>query len=223
MERDTKMQKVKVWDLPTRLFHWTLVVCMVFMFVSAKIGGSWLQWHLRCGLFLLALILFRIVWGFVGSDTARFTQFVKSPKHIIRYLKGEITENEQPGHNPLGALMVLALIFGILFQLITGLFSPDENSYIYGGYLSNKAGENASKIRSIHLLWANVLMILAGVHIAVVLLYKFVKKHSLITPMITGNKYLNDPVPQLKMASIIKALIILMITAAIAYSITLIK
>ena len=217
------MHKIKVWDLPTRLFHWTLVASMIFMFISAKQGGTWLQWHLRCGLFLLALILFRIVWGFVGSDTARFTQFVKSPKHIIRYIKGEISENEQPGHNPLGALMVVALILGILFQLITGLFSPDENSYIYGGYLSSKAGSNASQIRSVHLMWANVLMILAGIHFAVVLFYRVIKRHNLITPMITGNKYLNDPVPQLKFASIFKALIILIITAAVAYSVTLIK
>ncbi|MBR5675414.1 MAG: cytochrome b/b6 domain-containing protein [Neisseriaceae bacterium] len=217
------MHKIKVWDLPTRLFHWTLVASMIFMFISAKQGGTWLQWHLRCGLFLLALILFRIVWGFVGSDTARFTQFVKSPKQIIRYIKGEITENEQPGHNPLGALMVVALILGILFQLITGLFSPDENSYIYGGYLSSKAGENASQIRSVHLLWANVLMILAGIHFAVVLFYRVIKRHNLITPMITGNKHLNEPLPKLKFASIFKALIVFIITAALSYFITLIK
>ena len=217
------MNKVKVWDLPTRLFHWSLVASVIFMFVSAKMGGSWLQWHLRCGLFLLALILFRIVWGFVGSDTARFTQFVKSPKHIIRYIKGEITENEQPGHNPLGALMVLALIFGVLFQVLTGLFSPDENSYMYDGFLYKLAGDNASKIRGIHLMFANILMILAIIHFVVVLFYRVVKRHNLITPMITGNKYLNDPVPQLKFASIFKVLIILMITAAVAYSVTLIK
>ena len=217
------MKKVKVWDLPTRLFHWLLVASVIFMFVSAKMGGSWLQWHLRCGLFLLALILFRIVWGFIGSDTARFTQFVKSPKHIIRYIKGEISENEQPGHNPLGALMVVALILSVLFQVLTGLFSPDENSYMYDGFLYKLAGDNASKIRGIHLMFANILMILAIIHFVVVLFYRVVKRHNLITPMITGNKYLNDPVPQLKFASVFKALIILMITAAVAYSVTLIK
>ena len=217
------MKKVKVWDLPTRLFHWSLVASVIFMFVSAKMGGSWLQWHLRCGLFLLALILFRIVWGFVGSDTARFTQFVQSPKHIIRYIKGEISENEQPGHNPLGALMVVALILSVLFQVLTGLFSPDENSYMYDGFLYKLAGDNASKIRGIHLMFANILMILAIIHFVVVLFYRVVKRHNLITPMITGNKYLNDPVPQLKFASVFKALIILMITAAVAYSVTLIK
>lgn len=217
------MKKVKVWDLPTRLFHWTLVASIIFMFISAKHGGVWLLWHLRCGLFLLALILFRIIWGFIGSDTARFTQFIKTPKHIIRYIKGEITENEQPGHNPLGALMVVALIFGVLFQILTGLFSPDENSYIYGGYLSKFAGNIASDIRSVHIIFAQILMILAIIHVIVVLFYRFFKRHNLITPMLTGNKYLNEPLPQLKFASIIKALIIFLITLVIAFMITKIK
>ncbi len=217
------MKKIKVWDLPTRLFHWSLVASVIFMFISAKQGGIWLQWHLRCGLFLLSLILFRIVWGFIGSDTAKFTQFVRSPKHILRYIKGKLPENEQPGHNPLGALMVLALLLILLLQIVTGLFSPDENSYVYSGYLSKIAGSNASKIRNIHLVIANVLMLLVAIHFATIVFYRIFKRHNLITPMITGNKKLQEPVPSLKFASIVKAIILFAICGGLAYGVTLIK
>ena len=96
-------QKVKVWDLPTRLFHWLLVLSVGFMWYSAQAGGGMLVWHLRCGLLVAGLIVFRLCWGLWGSDTARFSQFVRGPSSIRRYLQGSLTENEQPGHNPLGA------------------------------------------------------------------------------------------------------------------------
>lgn len=116
-------QKVRVWDIPTRLFHWSLVLSIGFMWFSAEQGGDWLAWHLRCGLFILALLVFRVCWGLWGSDTSRFAQFVK-PTQIGRYLSGKLSENEQPGHNPVGALMVLALLAALFFQVGTGLFSP---------------------------------------------------------------------------------------------------
>ena len=87
-------QKVRVWDIPTRLFHWSLVLSIGFMWFSAEQGGDWLAWHLRCGLFILALLVFRVCWGLWGSDTSRFAQFVK-PTQIGRYLSGKLSENEQ--------------------------------------------------------------------------------------------------------------------------------
>ena len=107
-------QKLKVWDAPTRLFHWLLVLALAFMWYSGETGGNLMAWHLRCGVFILGLVVFRLCWGFWGSDTARFAQFVKGPAQIRRYLGGQLSENEQPGHNPLGALMVLALLAALL-------------------------------------------------------------------------------------------------------------
>lgn len=197
-------QKIRVWDLPTRIFHWTLVVAIAFMWFSAEVGGNLLAWHLRCGLFILALVIFRICWGLWGSDTARFTQFVKGPAQIKRYLKGEITENEQPGHNPLGALMVLALLAAVLIQVITGLFSPDDNTFLNHGYLNGLVSESTGMaLRKIHFAFFNVLLILAAVHVGTILAYKFLKKHNLITPMLTGYKELEGKVPVLKFAGTI--------------------
>lgn len=123
-------QKVKVWDLPTRLFHWLLVLSVGFMWYSAQAGGGMLVWHLRCGLLVAGLIVFRLCWGLWGSDTARFSQFVRGPSSIRRYLQGSLTENEQPGHNPLGALMVIALIAAVLLQATTGLFAEIGRAHV---------------------------------------------------------------------------------------------
>lgn len=214
-------QKLKVWDLPTRLFHWSLVLAIAFMWYSAKTGGNLLAWHLRIGLFILGLVVFRICWGVWGSDTARFQNFVRGPSQIKRYLKGELTENEQPGHNPLGALMVLALIGSVLFQVITGLFTSDENTFLYNGYLSHLISEDTSSaIRKIHGTFFNILLALAAAHITAVLVYKWVKKHNLITPMISGYKYLEGKLPILKFAGIGKFLAALVI-AVVAVSIVL--
>ena len=193
-------QKLKVWDLPTRLFHWCLLPAMIFMWYSAEQGGNWLVWHLRCGVFILALLVFRICWGFWGSDTAQFRQFFK-PTLIGRYIKGGLSENEQPGHNPLGALMVLVLIGALLLQVTTGLFAADENTFLNSGYLNSLvSSEVGSNIRGIHIAFFNLLVILIAVHVGTVLFYKFVKKHDLIKPMITGYKELSGQLPNLSFA-----------------------
>lgn len=189
-------QRLKVWDLPTRLFHWTLVAGVAFMWYSANQGGDWMAWHLRCGLLMLGMMVFRLCWGAWGSDTARFARFFK-PSQIGRYLKGELTENEQPGHNPLGALMVVALIGAVLFQVVTGLLASDENTFMYNGYLNGLAEGAGGKFREIHVVFFNLLAGLAALHVVTVLLYRFVKKHDLIRPMITGYKELEGKLPDL--------------------------
>ena len=194
-------QKLKVWDWPTRLFHWLLVLSIAFMWYSAETGGNMLVWHLRCGVFILGLIIFRLCWGFWGSDTSRFNNFVRGPAQIKRYLRGEISENEQPGHNPLGALMVLALIGGMCLQVGTGLFASDQNTFINHGYLNGLVSSaTADQLRSIHVTFFNVLLALIVVHIATVFLYKLIKKHDLIKPMFTGYKQLEGKLPVLKFA-----------------------
>lgn len=196
-------QKIKVWDLPTRIFHWSLVLSIAFMWYSAEEGGDLLVWHLRCGLLILSLLIFRVCWGIWGSDTSRFVQFVRGPIQIKRYLRGEITENEQPGHNPLGALMVLALIGALLIQVSTGLFSLDENTFSSNGYLSSLVSEDTgSLLRKIHVTFFNGVIVLVAIHILTIFAYKFLKKHDLIKPMLTGYKELEGKLPSLKFAGI---------------------
>lgn len=215
------LQKFKIWDAPTRLFHWGLVLAFGFMWLSAEIGGNWLQWHTRCGLLIMALVLFRIVWGFVGSDTARFSQFVKGPKDIKRYLNNQLTVNEQPGHNPLGALMVVALLGGLLLQVVTGLFSPDGNSFLYDGYLNHLVSESTGKfLRQVHGFWFNVLLLLAGVHVATIIAYKFIKKQNLVPPMITGKKEIEGNIPHLRFKSPLLAFVIFLAFAVLGWYIS---
>ncbi|MDO5686995.1 MAG: cytochrome b/b6 domain-containing protein [Neisseria sp.] len=214
--------QVKVWDLPTRIFHWILVVGVLFMWFSANEGGAWLAWHLRVGLALLALVAFRIVWGFVGSDTARFRQFVKGPSQIKRYLRNEISENEQPGHNPLGALMVVAMLLALLFQVASGLFAVDANSYLYNGYLQHLVSEEeGSAARFVHVNFFWILVGMIALHVLAVLAYRFLKNNNLIKPMITGKKTLEEPLPALRFASPVKAAVIFAVLAVLAYLISL--
>ncbi|MCP1771818.1 cytochrome b [Neisseria perflava] len=208
-------QKIKVWDLPTRLFHWTLAAAVAFMWYSAETGGNLLAWHIRCGALILALLVFRLCWGLWGSDTARFANFVRGPRQIVRYLRGEISENEQLGHNPLGALMVLALLAAVAVQVVTGLFAPDENTFMHSGYLNHLVSDSTGNaLRKIHIGLFNLLAVLAVLHIVTILVYKFLKKHDLIKPMITGYKELEGKLPVLKFAGA-KALAAAVAVAAI--------
>lgn len=192
-------QKIKVWDAPLRLFHWLLASAVFFMWFSAEEGGNWLVWHLRCGLFITGLLVFRLIWGVWGSDTAKFSHFIGSPTAIKSYLKGHWQENQHPGHNPLGALMVVALLGALIFQVSTGLFSSDENTFLNSGYLAGWIGDStASAIRTLHISFFNALLLLIVVHIATIIFYKLLKKHDLIRPMINGYKTLEGTVPQLR-------------------------
>ena len=191
-------QKIKVWDAPTRLFHWLLVLLMGFMWYSATQGGDMLVWHLRGGLLMLALVVFRLCWGIWGSDTAKFSRFVRPFSEIRCYTQGQMSEDELVGHNPLGALMVIALLAALVFQTATGLFAADENTFTNSGFLNHLVSEHAGTLaRRIHVNFFNVLAVLAGVHIAAVLLYRFVKKQNLITPMINGFKTIDAQQPKL--------------------------
>lgn len=174
--------KAYVWDLPTRLFHWSLVVLVVAAFVTAKVGGNAMVWHGRIGLAIIGLLVFRIVWGFVGSTYARFLQFVRGPGAIRAYLRGEWNEL---GHNPLGALSVLALLGILTIQATTGLFSNDDIAF--EGYLVPLIGMEAStSITGFHHLLEKILMALVALHVGSIVFYARVKKHNLVKPMLTG-------------------------------------
>ncbi len=174
--------KAYVWDIPTRLFHWSLAACVIGAFLTAKIGGNLMVWHGRLGLVILGLLAFRIVWGFVGSTYARFASFVRGPGAIVAYLRGAW---QGQGHNPLGALSVLALLGILGLQAATGLFANDDIAF--EGYLAPLVGsELSSQLASIHRLLENALILLVGLHIGAIVFYARVKKHNLVKPMLTG-------------------------------------
>lgn len=171
-----------VWDIPTRLFHWALVVLVVAAFVTAKIGGHAMIWHGRLGLAILGLLVFRIIWGFVGSTYARFLNFVRGPGAIFAYLRGQW---QGLGHNPVGALSVLALLGILAAQAATGLFANDDIAF--EGYLMPLVGSELSgKITGIHHLLEKLLLALVVLHIGTIVFYARVKKHDLVKPMISG-------------------------------------
>lgn len=171
-----------VWDLPTRLFHWLLVVCVVAAFVTAKIGGHLMIWHGRLGLAILGLIVFRIVWGFIGSTYARFATFIRGPAAIRAYLRGEW---HGLGHNPLGALSVIALLGILSLQAASGLFANDDIAF--EGYLTSLiSSEFSSRITGIHQLLEKGLLLLVTLHVGAIIFYARVKKQNLVKAMITG-------------------------------------
>ena len=184
-------QRVRLWDFPTRLFHWVLVVLCLAMMVTGEL--DFLRLHMLIGPAILVLILFRIVWGFVGSTTSRFTYFVKGPKQIQAYIQAVRSGQHWPGlgHNPLGALSVLALLGLPVVMVATGLFSSDD--ILTDAPLVPLVSSAAVKLLSgLHGLTSGVVMLVVGVHLAAILFYRFVKHDDLIWPMIVGTKQVDD-------------------------------
>ena len=173
---------VHIWDLPTRLFHWALVVCIVGAFVSVKLGGLYMDWHVRFGCTALGLILFRLLWGFFGPRYARFSQFVRGPAAVARYLKGAAAP---AGHNPLGALSVLALLLVIGFQAVSGLFTTDD--IMTQGPLFGLVSETVSAaMTSWHKLNEWVILALVALHLVAVFWYALVRRKRMVRAIITG-------------------------------------
>lgn len=188
MNNNTATVAVRIWDLPTRVFHWTLVLGMGFMWLTAELGGLWMDWHLKVGVFLLAMLIFRIIWGFVGSDTDRFGFFVKSPISSLQHLK-ELKSGSKAyyaGHNPLGAWMVLFLLGAVMLQAILGLFSTDD--ILVEGPLYGLVSESTAKaLTKFHNTWFNILLLAAVIHIFTIGFYKIRKRTNLVKAMVSGS------------------------------------
>lgn len=185
------MSRQRVWDLPTRLFHWSLVGAVITAVVTGKIGGNWIEWHGRSGLFILGLLIFRVIWGFVGSPTARFASFVRGPGAIKAYLKGEW---RGIGHNPLGALAVLALLGLAAAQVVSGLFANDDIAFA-GPLAPLVSSERSGQITGLHVWLFNGLLAVVGLHVAAIVFYARVKRTNLVLPMVTGYQDLIDGAP----------------------------
>ena len=184
------MVKVRIWDLPTRVFHWLLVLCVAGRVVTGQIGGSVMQWHFRLGYVALSLLLFRLVWGFVGGRWSRFTVFVRSPGVVLRYLQGRGTPDMEAGHSPLGALSVLGMLTVGLVQVGSGLFSDDE--IMNSGPLAHLVSADwVSLATRLHTSLNKVVLIaLVLLHVAAILYYRVAKHRDLVRPMFTGDKEL---------------------------------
>lgn len=180
---------IRVWDLPVRLFHWLLVLCITGSLISVNLGGNAIEWHAYFGYGILTLLIFRIVWGFVGSTHARFDSFVPNINSILAYIRG--TAPRVLGHNPIGALSVFALLFVLTVQATTGLFVDDEIAFQgpLAKYVSSSVVEFLSEIHE-----SNQVLIYAliAIHISAIFFYKRFKGEDLISPMIYGDKEI-DP------------------------------
>jgi cytochrome b len=174
-----------VWDLPVRVTHWALVLSVGGCWATHYAGVEWFTWHRRLGYTVLVLVAFRIVWGFVGTRHARFASFVRGPRILLAYLRerGPATV----GHNPLGALSVIALLALLLLQAGTGLFANDEimNMGPFYGWI---APELSNRITSLHRASSEWQLVLIGLHVAAVAYYVRVHRQPLVNAMITGRK-----------------------------------
>lgn len=179
------MKKIRVWDLPVRLFHWALVALVLGAVITQKIGGQAMAWHFRCGYAVLALVLFRVVWGLCGTLYARFSNFIYAPSVIATYLKGG--GKPHVGHNPVGGLAVIGFLAILLMQALSGLFSNDANES--AGPFANWVGPQWSdKFTWFHQdVSAVLLYVFIALHVIAVGYYYF-RKNNLISPMITGDK-----------------------------------
>ena len=188
------LHKVRVWDLPTRVFHWALVLCIVGLFITANVGGNAMVWHFRIGLTVLALLLFRLVWGLVGGRWSRFASFIYSPRSIINYLKGNGKPEHSVGHTPTGAGSVFALLAILLAQVGSGLISDDEIAFA-GPLTRFVSGATVNLATNYHKnIGKWIILALVILHIAAIVFY-LLRKQNLIKPMLHGDKQLAVAVP----------------------------
>ena len=195
-ELEAPRRPLRVWDLPVRLFHWTLVVLLVVSFTTAQIGGNALQYHEWSGFAILTLVLFRLLWGFAGSTYARFTAFVSGPRAALSYARSLIRGGSifYAGHNPLGGWMIVLLLVSLLVQAGTGLFANDD--IMIEGPLARHVSKDVSDLLTrVHHLNFNVLLALVVAHVGAALFYLRVKRDNLILPLVTGSKQVPQDSP----------------------------
>lgn len=206
------MEKVSIWDLPTRLFHWALVGLIAFSWWSAE--EDHLDWHIWSGLAIMSLIIFRLLWGLVGSSTARFTKFVRGPRSILAYLR-EMKGWRPIGYSPLGAISVLAMLAVIAVQVGLGLFAIDKDGLYEGPLAYLVSLDTSEEIAELHEAWFNILLVLIGLHLAAIAFYRLFLGKKLIAPMITGKGCAQTGVEPLKRGRWWVALLCLAIGVAI--------
>jgi cytochrome b len=205
---------MRIWDLPTRLFHWVLVALIVASWLSAQL--NWMRLHVVCGLCVLTLLLFRLIWGFVGSDTARFSRFLQSPnaavRHLMRLRRRE--PDTEAGHNAAGGWMVIGMLALLCVQVGTGLCANDDA--MTEGPLAPIVGKERSDwLTHIHDLNVTLIYIAVASHVLAIVTYRVLKGHNLLWPMITGKKRLPGATPAPRMMHPILAMVVFAVCALV--------
>ncbi len=210
---------MRVWDAPTRLFHWAVVALLVVSYVSIQRG--WMQIHFLSGYSMMALLLFRLAWGFIGSETSLFRNFLVSPLSGFKHLRGFFQKepDDQIGHNAAGGWMVLFLLAVLAVQVATGLFSTSD--YTQGPLAHLVLASTSDWAVRIHAFNFYYLILgLSGLHVLAILAYALIKKHNLLRPMITGRKRLPGNTRQPRMASSLVALLLVALAGCVVWVVT---
>lgn len=202
----------RVWDVPIRLFHWLLVALIAFSWWSATYDH--VDWHIWSGCAILTLLLFRLLWGFFGSSTARFSSFVRGPKTILRHLRGSAGWSPI-GHTPLGGLSVAALLFVCSVQVGLGLFAEDEDGFYLGPLAHFVSSDTSDSIRHLHALNFYLLLALIVLHVAAILYYRLVRGKRLTRAMITGRAQIDAPAQPMRPGKWWAALLCLAVALAV--------
>ncbi|MGB0833578.1 MAG: cytochrome b/b6 domain-containing protein [Psychrobium sp.] len=211
-------QSKLVWDLPLRLFHWSFAATIIGCWITNELGNDYIDLHMQLGYVALGLVIFRVIWGIIGTKHARFASFFPTPNSIKAYLSQPKDAPPAIGHNPLGSLMVFAMLALVLAQAVSGLF-VDDDVFSSGPYYNALGGDVDKVMAFIHHNLFDFIIAAIALHIAAVLFYQFGKKHSLVPPMIHGKKqgeHLNDG-NTITSSKLILALIIAAATAAFVY------
>ena len=215
---------IQVWDAPTRLFHWAIVLLIALSYFTIKYASGanielLTKLHRLSGYAMLSLLLFRLVWGFVGSETSRFGQFLRNPLEGLQHLRhfARREPDDQLGHNAAGGWMVLVLLITLGVQAVTGLFTFDD---VPEGPLGGTVSEaTAYWLTSVHKANFNVILALIALHVLAVTAYAVVKRHNLLWPMITGRKRLPGATRQPRMAPSLLAMLVLLLAGCLVWAV----
>jgi cytochrome b len=205
-------QKIQVWDAPTRLFHWLTAALVLAAYVTWRL--DWMDWHAKAGYAVLALVIFRLLWGVVGSDTARFSRFVTSPRRAFHHLKHALRRepDHQVGHNPAGAWMVLLLLALLLGETLSGLYVANDVAD-QGPLTELVPARIANAITALHWILWDALLAAIALHVLAIAIYAIAKGHDLLTPMVTGRKRMPPEVPRPRIGSLVRASLLLGVSA----------
>lgn len=219
---DRVLVRVTVWDGWIRFVHWAIVLLLGLSWWSQETGR--MQVHYLSGYAVLTLVLFRLGWGLVGSETARFSRFLRSPVEALRHLAH--FRRPEPdrgiGHNAAGGWMVLVLLGLLLAQPLTGLFAAEEPEFSYGakGPLAGRVSAATSDwVTGLHAANFNLILLAAGLHVLAVLAYRLVKRHDLVRPMLTGRKLLPPGTAAPRLGSPARAAALLAAAALVVYGV----
>jgi cytochrome b len=214
------MIQIRIWDWPTRIFHWSLASLVVALVITGNVGGNAMVWHFKCGYAVLSLIIFRFIWGFCGGHWSRWRQLTCTPALIRQYFKTSTPHAAYLGHNPVGSLSVIAMMALLVLQVSTGLFSDDEISN--AGPLVSLVSESRVSLAT---YWhkgfgKTIILLLVAVHLLAILWYFLKKKQNLTIAMLKGHKTADHPAPSSKdgPANWLLAVLSILLSACLVYA-----